>query len=173
METKVREKKRERIDRNREYRNTGRGEYCIIGRLKDEFTNVSKDIKKIQMFFQMRKDGIIPDKNEVLSANTKKLKFKTAEEANKSLDIGTRNKGNMITYKAPKIIDKRKGVIKSWDTYVDIRTLLQAIDDKEKIVSMERIGRRRIIDGEMVRDLYNRDILIIFEGKELPKKIGL
>lgn len=48
-----------------------------------------------------------------------------------------------------------------------LEKLANSIDVKENIVSMERIGRRIVENGEM-KTVYGSNILVIFEGKNLP-----
>lgn len=54
-----------------------------------------------------------------------------------------------VKYEIPNRSEKRKGVIKDWDRDITLEKLANAIDVKDNIVSMERIERRIVENGEI------------------------
>lgn len=68
--------------------------------------------------------------------------------------------------------ERKKEVISDWD--MSLLKLSEALDDKNKIISAEKT-RKRIFNGETktFEWIDTKNILVTFEGNELPEKLSL
>lgn len=162
-------KKRIMEQEGRFYKNQDK--YIVTARLKQEYVTQNKKVNSVKIMAQVDKDEINVDSILENSFTALDLEFKDKEVANKCLSIED-NSNRRINYTIAKRNIQVKGVITLWDG--EIQELYDAIMEKDKIVSLERL-RKRIYNGREKRYEWEstKHIIIIWRDNKLPEEIKL
>lgn len=86
------------------------------------------------------------------------------KDANKLLNVGhIEEEKAQINFKIPRRVSRRKGVIMDWDIELDIMDLVDAIPNKEDIISLERM-KSRYIDQitKEIKEKYLDKIIVTY-----------
>lgn len=102
------------------------------------------------------------------------VRFGNIVHANKCLNLGRNREEDQVEYSIPKRTLRIKGVISGWDCGVPIHELVEATDDKERLIQVERM-KRRFVDKKIkeVRMRLTSLVILTYEGNVLPESVTL
>lgn len=173
-------KKRESLTKNDiKYSEEYKGEYKVTARLSRANTVLTRERNIVKIVNELRKERITPKQIRQMGYNSVELIFNNREEANNCIirDRETDSNGEIKRIEFYKTERNKiyKGVIKDWDRSMTRMELVDAIDDKSRIISMERISRRYYDREEKTtKKKYRDDILIIIlEEEQITKEIKI
>lgn len=124
---------------------------------------------------EIDKEGIKVKELKQCGVSMAELKFRNIIEANDCLKIGRDSmEDRQIRYSVPGRVQRVRGVISDWESDVPLHELYQALDEKARVIKIEKM-KRRYMDEETKESKFKFTnlILITFEGNELPESVSL
>lgn len=170
--------RKEGEDKDKEYdcfKSDHRGEIAVQARVVDKYVAKNKTSNMLKVAREIAREGIKLKELRHCGLSVAELKFCNIIEANNCLNIGRGNKEDrQIRYSIPGRMQRIKGVISDWDSDVPLHELFEALDEKERVIQVEKM-KRRYVDEKTKESKYKFTdlILITFEGNELPESVSL
>ncbi|XP_036138910.1 E3 ubiquitin-protein ligase BRE1A-like [Monomorium pharaonis] len=141
---------------------------------KGRTNNKAHNVTRIAMY--MVKKGYKVQDIVSIGHNKAMVYFRNIEEANRCLEQEEKGKreDKMVSFSIPNRSKRCKGVISDWDNEMSLRDLYEAIEDKEKILQIERMKKRRYNKAtKEITEEYLHQVIIAWEGGERPREISL
>lgn len=157
------------------YKSDHRGEIIIQARIVEKFLSKNRVNNMLKIAREMAKERIIVKGIKQCGLSVAELNFANIIEANKCLKIGRKGKEErQIIYSIPGRLKRIKGVISDWDRGVPLHELVEAMDNKEGLVQLERMKRRYIDEKTKESTFKLTDLIIVtYEGNILPEAVTL
>lgn len=143
MEGEKKDEKKEEKKEEQRFKGTHAGDIIIEANVSSNYRSKNRACNEIKVASKINNTGIRVEKIKNIGYNRTEIKLKNIRDANKLLDLGKQGEDNaQIKFNIPKRIARRKGVIIDWDKDMSIMDLVEAIPDKEDIISLERMKSR-------------------------------
>lgn len=171
-------KENERKDREKEqecYKGDHKGEIVVQASVADKYKGNNRMANMLKIAREIAKEGIKIKELKQSGLATAEIKFHNIIEANDCLKIGKDStEDRQIKYMIPGRMQRIKGVISDWDRDIPIHELYEALDDKSRVIKLEKM-KRRYVDEKTKESTFRftDQIMITFEGNELPERVSL
>lgn len=149
---------------------------CII---KMNLTNESK--LKSRILNNMKIASFLHSKNlqvecmKITGFNKTEVKFRNRIEANRCIDLVTKQDKKIIEARIPSRVTRRKGVIMNWDQELELKILAETlVNEKKDIIQIKKMKRRYYdADKKEVMTKFTDNLIVTFDGNNLPNEIKI